>query len=307
MKNIEHFLLPENTNNLYKKEAISSISLTKEVADKINELVDAYNELSKVNLEKVQEQDGKIRKGILYMKDNLVNTLNDLMNLLLSSGFVDERISYHCKAINDRLNNLLGSVKEGSTTMDAEIIDGRTDFTGKAWSNIGEHIRTFLEMIGSPELITREITASTYNNLNLKDSLKAGDRIYVEPISINTDNENIKYITVLGMYGDYAEDGSDVLSYMLPENIQPLILTLEREYAGIRITYNLNEADNTIAYGIIKKLTHDLASHVYENNVNTIKQKTNYNLFEPIKMRYAAHQGYRLIAPPNSIPAYEEM
>lgn len=300
-------MLPENTNNLYKNEAISSISLTKEVADKINELVDCYNELSKVNYEKIQEQDGKIRKGILYMKDNLVNTMNDLMELLLANGFVDERISYHCKVINERLNNLLGSVTEGSTTMDAEIIDGRTDYKGNVWSNIGEHMRAFFEMLGSPEIVTREITSSTYNNLNYKDSLKAGDRIYVEPISINTEVENINYITVLGMYGDYAEDGSDVLSYMLPENVQPLILVLEREYAGIRITYNLKEARNTIAYGIIKKLSHDLSSYVYENNVKTIKQKTNYNLFEPNKMRYGAHQGYRTMAPANTIPAYEEM
>lgn len=36
MKNISHYILPENTNNLYKKEAISSIELTKNVADKTN-------------------------------------------------------------------------------------------------------------------------------------------------------------------------------------------------------------------------------------------------------------------------------
>ena len=39
MNTIKHFLLPENTNDLYKKEARSSIALTKEVADKINEIV----------------------------------------------------------------------------------------------------------------------------------------------------------------------------------------------------------------------------------------------------------------------------
>lgn len=39
-----------------------------------------------------------------------------------------------------RINNIT-SLKEGSTTGDAELADGRTDYTGKTWPNIGEHIR----------------------------------------------------------------------------------------------------------------------------------------------------------------------
>lgn len=35
-KKIEHFMLLEHTNGLYKNEAISSIELTKNVADKTN-------------------------------------------------------------------------------------------------------------------------------------------------------------------------------------------------------------------------------------------------------------------------------
>lgn len=86
MKEISHFLLNENTNGLYKREAISSIQLTKEVADKINELVDAYNGLNKKSLAKDQEQDGRINKAVIYMKDNLVNSIHDLFELLTASG-----------------------------------------------------------------------------------------------------------------------------------------------------------------------------------------------------------------------------
>lgn len=148
MNTIKHFMLPEHTNNLYKNEAISSISLTKDVASKINELVDAYNELSKVNYEKIQEQDGKIRKGILYMKDNLINTLDDLMNQLKMSGFIDDRIisnmtelTEETKQLTARLNNLLGSVTTGSTSADAELIDLRVDYNGNIYSTAGESVR----------------------------------------------------------------------------------------------------------------------------------------------------------------------
>ena len=81
MNEIKHYVLPENTNRLYTEEAISSIGLTRDVAAKINELVDAYNELSKEDLQWKQTQEGIIRKGALYMKDNLVNTLYDLLKI----------------------------------------------------------------------------------------------------------------------------------------------------------------------------------------------------------------------------------
>lgn len=307
MKPIEKFNLPEHTNQLYTKEAISSIALTREVAGKINELVDAYNQFSNDDLTWKHEQEGRIRKGVIYMKDNLINSLHELMELLKSEGFVDERIAYHCKTINDRLENLLGKVEEGSTTGDAELIDGRTDFTGKAWKNIGEHIRYFLEMLGDPTIISREQINVTYNNLNFNEALKVGDRVYVEPLTVNLDTTNVKYITILGMYGDYAEDGYDILSYVLPENVKGMIFTLTRDYAGIRITYNFYNASNTIAYGIIKKLTNDLTSFVYENRVKANNVRNNYHLFEPVKMRYGAHQGLRIVAPANTLPAYEEM
>lgn len=151
MEEIKHFILPEHTNELYKKEAISSISLTKEVASKINELVDAYNELNKGNLAKIHEQDGKIRKGILYMKDNLINSLNDLMDTLKNEGFVDKRIQDNISEVlqnvgilSQRLDNLIGTVKTGSTTLDAEIIDGRVGIDGITYNTFGEALRTQL-------------------------------------------------------------------------------------------------------------------------------------------------------------------
>lgn len=93
MKQIEKFMLPQHTNNLYEKEAISSIALTREVADKINELVDAYNEVSAGNLEKYQELEGTVRKGVLFMKDNLINSIHDLFSILYANGDLKDIIT----------------------------------------------------------------------------------------------------------------------------------------------------------------------------------------------------------------------
>ena len=141
MKTLQHFMLPEHSNQLYKKEAISSISLTRDVSDKINELVDAYNELYEWNHAKHQEQDGTIRKGVLYIKDNLVNTLHDLMELLEHQGFFDNTVKKYVAELESRVNTLLGSIEEGSTTLDMELIDVRINNEGIVYDNAGESVR----------------------------------------------------------------------------------------------------------------------------------------------------------------------
>lgn len=142
MKRIENFILPEHTNKLYTEEAISSVSLTRDVAEKINELIDAYNAFTEIDLTWKHEQEGRIRKGVLYMKDNLLNSLSELMELLRDSGFIDERIKHYSDYLNERLTNLLSVVKEGSTTLDAELIDARLGTDGRAYSTAGKAIRS---------------------------------------------------------------------------------------------------------------------------------------------------------------------
>lgn len=50
-------------------------------------------------------------------------------------------ISNEIKVERERINQLT-SLGEGSTTGDAELVDARTDHTGKTWNNVGEHIRS---------------------------------------------------------------------------------------------------------------------------------------------------------------------
>lgn len=143
MKEIRHFLLPENTNKLYTNEAISSISLTREVADKINELVDAYNKFAKEDLLWKHEEEGRIRKGVLYMKDNLVNSLQDLLDTLKNEGFIDDRIKENMgdliretEEITARLDAIISEV-----TVDSEVIDIRVDVAGKTHPTAGHQVR----------------------------------------------------------------------------------------------------------------------------------------------------------------------
>lgn len=162
MKRINHFMLPEHTNSLHKNEAISSISLTKEVAEKINELVDELNKLSKEDLAWKQNQEGIIRKGVIYMKDNLINSLNDLMETLKNSGFIDSRIEEQTAMLNSRLTTLLNSVAPGTTTLDAELIDIRTGYNQRRYASAGDSVR---EQIKLALHNVATINASNYQTL----------------------------------------------------------------------------------------------------------------------------------------------
>ena len=165
MKKLEHFMLPEHHNRLYTEEAISSISLTRDIADKINELVDAYNTLNEWQLAKHQEQDGAIRKGIIYMKDNLLNTLHDLIELLQHDGFFEKQVEIYTMELVARLDNFLSNLPTGSTTMDAEVIDGRVGEFGVIYENLGTAIRE--QMKGKVSIDgTQEVSA---RNLQIVD------------------------------------------------------------------------------------------------------------------------------------------
>lgn len=107
MKKLTNYLLPIQTKDLYAKEAVSSISLAHDVADKINEIVKYLNEREDLTNEKILEQDGKIRKGVIYMKDNLANTIYDLLELMKSNGELDGVIN---EVLNKHANKFIDIV-----------------------------------------------------------------------------------------------------------------------------------------------------------------------------------------------------
>lgn len=153
MKKISHFNLPENTNSLYQKEAISSISLTRDVANKINEIIDSLNELSKTDLEWKQTQEGTIRKGVVYIKDNLMNTLDDMIDSLKNAGFFEARLEEYVSELKARLDNLIA----GGVAEDSEVIDIRVGADGKQYTSAGESVRENLKQkVDNKILFTKE-------------------------------------------------------------------------------------------------------------------------------------------------------
>lgn len=168
MKKIEHFNLPEHTNTLYHKEAISSISLTRDVADKINELVNAYNSLSQLDLEWKQEQEGTIRKEIIYIKDNLINTLNELVVILENDGFFEANVKKYIADLERQVENLLRS-----ELVDGELVDIRYGANSIIYETAGKAIR---EQLTKLKELANVLTLG--ENIFKKEMVIEGQRVY---------------------------------------------------------------------------------------------------------------------------------
>ena len=143
MDKIKNYVLPEHTNSLYEEEAISSIGLTREIAEKINELIDAYNELSEEDLEWKQTQEGIIRKGVVYMKDNLLNTLHDLLKIYDKDTIKNIMMEAYGKELDD-LNSMIETYKselnDKLNTAEEELNNVKVFVTPQMFGAVGDGI-----------------------------------------------------------------------------------------------------------------------------------------------------------------------
>ena len=228
MKQIEKYMLPKQTNDLYKNEAISSISLSKEVASKINELVECYNELIKIDNKRELENDGRIRKAILYMKDNLLSTINELLTTIKDNGEL-------VHIITDVVVNGISELKEivypiGHVKRYGATGDGKTDDTLAFMEAINDAIvnQTSLQADDGVYVISKDLDARYIKDIRILGEIKTSNTITIGNSSTDGSGMYVRirkapYIKVVGVKNsifdiDYCEllhlfaDGDDVTS-----------------------------------------------------------------------------------------------
>lgn len=176
MDKIKHFITPISVKDLYDKESMSSMSFAYEIALKINELIDKYNELSTIDYEKDLEQDGRIAKAVIYMKDNLKNSIMDLLDILNTSGEMKQII----------LNTFDNEIKTKASQNEVNIHSSKI---------------TNLE---SSKLNRNENESITYAMLSqeVKENITGGNTAVVDVNSVNTSNVVDGAITLTKLNSD---------------------------------------------------------------------------------------------------------
>lgn len=131
-----------NPATIHDEEALTTLELVGRTTAKVNEVVGDQNKLRSETEKHLKEQDNRIAEmNEVTMPEKVTAEVQEQID----NGTFDKQISDYAGGLEDRLNNLLGSVTTGSTTMDAEVIDLRTGEDGKAYTTAGESVRTQLE------------------------------------------------------------------------------------------------------------------------------------------------------------------
>lgn len=148
-----------NPATVHDEEALTALELAGRTTAKVNEVVKSQNQLVET-MEKEREEvipttiarevndhiqkgtfDNQIDEHTQELLDQIEETESDLAN--------QYRVLE--QSLGTRVDNLLGSVTAGSTSMDAEVIDGRVGSDGTTHTNVGNAIRNALAMGGLVE------------------------------------------------------------------------------------------------------------------------------------------------------------
>lgn len=155
---LNHHYAMENPASVYDEEAMTALELAGRTTAKVNETVQAFNELEAQTNEHLENQDQTIDNRMNTQDQNITNIRTKTVpaevkaecERIISAGEFDAAINLYLDNLNSRVDNILGAVTEGSTTLDAEVIDIRTSADGKSHENAGNAIRAMTKNIYPP-------------------------------------------------------------------------------------------------------------------------------------------------------------
>ncbi len=162
------------------QDFIDTIELKVKAQDKT--ITDKFNDQNEVLINSVKAQDAKIANAISqqnlvisdavdYMKLNLVQSLNSVIDDMKDNGEFSAEVEKvfnglvnDVTVLNNRVNTLT-ALPEGSTVGDAELIDIRNGKNGKVYTTAGEAVRgqfgEVSERIGNITEITKNLANIT--------------------------------------------------------------------------------------------------------------------------------------------------
>lgn len=245
--------------------------------------------MDKLKYIKLENEDGSYSDSIpLAVDSDHVdvggNTLTNELNNKANSSYVNTNINSLSNEINTqktRIDNL-AHLEEGSTTGDAELIDGRTGFDGYPHSDIGDNIRKTTQKIS--DKIFKEFDWKDFgwwygainSNGTISDSSSAifsyimvseGDRFYLD--------DSVNYVAYYRLV--YSDDTLSTRysltndGLIIPENVHGVMFCV-RKYLNTAIT---PEEIYTIG-------SHIKVPYYYGNNlikINDEKSETSLEIF----------------------------
>lgn len=190
----------------YDKESGTVLQQTARMYAKVNEVVQSVNNQNETIADYI-EQFNELHQYVDDYFDNLdvQQEINNKLDTMTADGTLDEILGRvlvpYETALNERVDAIdakantnaeniatqtgridsLAQLTEGSTTGDAELIDGRTNFTGRVYSNIGNNIRSFGKAMFKDITSTLTKTTGSYVNSAFNQNATSGYDNYELP------------------------------------------------------------------------------------------------------------------------------
>ena len=212
----------------------------------------------KSNTKKFEEIDSQFKD--IATKTITTEERTKLTNL---ENYDDTSIKSDIQSQKARIDNL-ATLKKGSTTGDAELIDARTDSTGNIFNNSGENIRhidSMLKSIFKPIIIFNETITTQAKSLFYNFKPDKYYKITIECSSTYSfsfkENKNLNTIisnkngNTQGLYFFCDKPYTEVITYSNPVgNLKLIISELSIDNSQINLLENitqesLNKLDNT--------------------------------------------------------------
>ena len=236
----------QNNPTIYDEEALTALELAARTTGKVNEVVEAQNTLERETNEHLTEQDKELASRLAAQDAALPGLVNTKVQQHITGGTFDTQIDKYAGNLEKRVDNLLGAVQEGSTTMDAEVIDIRTGADNVVYTSAGEAVRKQVTRVTS--LLSKN--KSMYKNLLNPAEFKPGymtldgtyypdnassytitGRVYVEPGEVLTINHLTRYITAFDINGNAIESAgreptTSQYRYIVPDGVYSIIITV---------------------------------------------------------------------------------
>lgn len=205
-----------NPASIHDEEALTALELAGRQGAKINEVVEDQNNLRTETEKHLSDQDTDIDQRLSTQDQNIENIrtvtvpadVKKEVDRHIKAGTFAEAIDTYAGGVQARVDNLFTKVKNGSTTLDAEVIDSRVDMFNVAHPSAGSAFRSMVNYL---------------TNMLSYISQPVKHRITVEAIS--------GYIKKTGEVAATPE-GSHYIYVMLPVN-EGEVYEIYSQYGGI--------------------------------------------------------------------------
>lgn len=273
-----HYAYSATSISVHDEDSMTALELQGRHGKKINEIIEAQNQLQTSTEKELENQNSYIQKITDETMPKKVET--EIQNQI-DNGSFDSAINNYTGNLEGRLDNFLKTIPNGSTSMDAEIIDGRHGQDNVNYPNLGEAFRKQIGQLKGEQalpLMNARIDIDTISKLVTISALDSTKMVVIQGrIMRRVWNANqFEPITY-----DFTGKNNVIYNIVLNCDSNEMRFTSTQDYQYTRTPYNHNDIILATLY-------------IVNGNVGTV-------FFAPEKSLYINGQLYSQIKHPKYV------